>query len=222
MSITQPTPTRAPRFHPDVRRRRQLRALDFVVAWVALLLIAMSGSLARDGLAAGERAIFNFINSWPDALYVVIWPFMQYGVFVTIPILVVVAVIIHRQRLAVAMAFAGFGVYFLAKWAKHEVERGRPAALLDGVQERESFAAGSIGFPSGHIAVAVALTMVVTPYLHGRWKLVPAALIVVVAIGRTYVGAHLPLDLLGGAALGASAGAFSNLIVGTPERSWSR
>jgi glycosyltransferase 2 family protein len=78
---------------------------------------------------------------------------------------------------------------------------------------------GSIGFPSGHIAVAAALTMVVTPYLRGRWKFVPATLVLVVAIGRTYVGAHLPLDLVGGAALGASAGAFANLIIGTPERS---
>jgi undecaprenyl-diphosphatase len=56
--------------------------------------------------------------------------------------------------------------------------------------------------------------MVVTPHLRGRWKLVPAALVIVVAIGRMYVGAHLPLDLIGGAALGASAGAFANLIVG--------
>jgi membrane-associated phospholipid phosphatase len=218
MSITQPTRAHAPTFVPDAHQGR-LRALDLVVAWTGIVIIAASGSLARDGLAVGERAIFDFINSWPDVLYVVIWPFMQYGVFVTIPILVVVAMVVHRYRLAVAMACAGFGVYFVAKWLKHEVERGRPGALLDGVQERESFDIGSIGYPSGHIAVAAALTMVVTPYLHGRWKLVPAALVIVVAIGRTYVGAHLPLDLVGGAALGASAGAFANLIIGTPERS---
>jgi membrane-associated phospholipid phosphatase len=218
MSITtQPTRAGAPTFVPDERTGR-MRALDFVVAWAGLLMIAASGSLARDGLAVGERAVFEAINSWPDVLYVVIWPFMQYGVFVTIPILVVVAVVVHRYRLAVSMAFAGVGVYFIAKWLKHEVERGRPDALLDGVQERESFDIGSIGYPSGHIAVAAALTMVVTPYLHGRWKLVPAALVIVVAIGRTYVGAHLPLDLVGGAALGASAGAFANLIIGTPEQ----
>jgi glycosyltransferase 2 family protein len=218
MTITQPTPTRAPVFVPDEPHRSRMRVLDLVVAWTGLLVIAGSGSLARNGLAAGERAIFEFINSWPDVLYVMIWPFMQYGVFLTIPILVVVAVVVRRYRLAVAMAFAGFGVYFVAKWIKHEVERGRPDALLGAVQERESFGLGSIGFPSGHIAVAAALTMVVTPYLRGRWKLVPAALVLVVAIGRTYVGAHLPLDLIGGAALGASAGAFANLIVGTPER----
>jgi membrane-associated phospholipid phosphatase len=219
MSITHPTRMGTPSFVSDETRQRRLRALDFVVAWVGLFGVAVSGSLARDGLAAGERAFFKAVNSWPDALYVAIWPFMQYGVFLTIPILVVVAVIARRYRLAGAMALAGFGVYFVAKWVKHEVERGRPAALLDGVQERESFAMHSIGYPSGHIAVAAALTMVVTPYLRGRWKLVPAALVVIVAIGRTYVGAHLPLDLFGGAALGASAGAFANLLVGVPERS---
>lgn len=218
MSITQQTRAGAPTFIPDERKGR-MQALDLVVAWAGLFIIAASGSLARDGLAVGESAVFEFINSWPDVLYVVIWPFMQYGVFVTIPILVVVALVVRRYRLAVAMAFAGFGVYFVAKWLKYEVGRGRPGALLDGVQERESFDIGSIGYPSGHIAVAAALTMVVTPYLHGRWKLLPAALVIVVAIGRTYVGAHLPLDLIGGAALGASAGAFANLIIGTPPRS---
>jgi glycosyltransferase 2 family protein len=219
MSITHPTPIQVPRFDPDETRLRQLRPVDFVAAWVGLFGIAMSGSLARDGLAVGERTIFKAINSWPNAVYVVIWPFMQYGVFLTIPILIVVALIVRRYRLAATMALAGIGVYFVAKWVKHEVGRGRPAALLDGVHERESFASGSIGYPSGHIAVAVALTMVVTPYLRGRWKLLPAALVVIVAIGRTYVGAHLPLDLIGGAALGASAGAFANLIVGRPQRS---
>jgi membrane-associated phospholipid phosphatase len=216
MSITHPTSIRASRFDPVDTPPRQLRRLDFVVAWVGLFGIAASGSLARDGIAVGERAIFKAINAWPDALYVVIWPFMQYGVFLTIPILVVVSVILRRYRLAATMALAGSGVYFAAKWVKGEVGRGRPAALLDGVLERETFASGSIGFPSGHIAVAVALTVVVTPYLRGRWKLLPAALVVIVAIGRIYVGAHLPLDLIGGAALGASAGAFANLLTGRP------
>jgi membrane-associated phospholipid phosphatase len=219
MSITHPTAARVRRFDPVDSRPRQLRPLDFVVAWVGLFGIAVSGSLARDGIAVGERAIFKAINSWPDALYVVIWPFMQYGVFLTIPILVVVAVIVRRYRMAATMALAGIGVYFIARWVKGEVGRGRPAALLDGVLERETFASGSIGFPSGHIAVAVALTVVVTPYLRGRWKLLPAALVVIVAVGRIYVGAHLPLDLIGGAALGASAGAFANLLAGSPQRS---
>jgi membrane-associated phospholipid phosphatase len=37
--------------------------------------------------------------------------------------------------------------------------------------------------------------------------------------GRMYVGAHLPLDLVGGAALGAIAGSLANLLVGVPSES---
>ena len=97
-----------------------------------------------------------------------------------------------------------------------------PSRALEGapvVEARETFAAGSLGFPSGHIAVAAALTVVVTPYLHGRWKLVPAALAVIVSIGRMYVGAHTPLDLIGGAALGVAAGCAANLLVGASQPS---
>jgi membrane-associated phospholipid phosphatase len=62
----------------------------------------------------------------------------------------------------------------------------------------------------------------VTPYLRGRWRIVPAALLVIVCIGRMYVTAHTPLDLIGGAALGATAGYAANLLIGlgaqtTPE-----
>ena len=60
------------------------------------------------------------------------------------------------------------------------------------------------------------MTVVVTPHLHGRWKIVPVALLVIVCIGRMYVAAHLPLDLVGGAALGAAAGFAANLVVGVP------
>jgi membrane-associated phospholipid phosphatase len=179
-----------------------------------LAIFALSAAMASGGLAAGEQAVFLAINSLPDFLYVVIWPFMQYGVFLTIPALALIALILRRTRLAATMAVAGVGVYLLARFVKDIVERGRPAALIANVQEREMFASGSLGFPSGHVAVAAALSVVVTPYLHGRWKLVPAALAVIVCLGRLYVGAHVPLDLVGGAALGTSAGCAANLVVG--------
>ena len=181
---------------------------------VGLAIFGGCAALVRQGLVPGERAVFVAINSLPDSLYVVIWPFMQYGVFLTIPVLSVIAAVLRRFRLAVAMAASGVGVYLLARVIKEVARRGRPDALIDPVQDRETFAAGSLGFPSGHAAVAAALTVVVTPHLRGRWRLLPAALLVIVCIGRMYVGAHTPLDLIGGAALGASAGLVANLLSG--------
>ena len=62
-------------------------------------------------------------------------------------------------------------------------------------------------FVSGHAMLAAALAVVVTPYLVGRWRVVPAVLAVLVALGRVYVGAHAPLDVLCGAACGVAVGA---------------
>jgi undecaprenyl-diphosphatase len=45
----------------------------------------------------------------------------------------------------------------------------------------------------------------------------PVVLLAIVLVGRLYVGAHLPLDLIGGAALGIAAGSAANLIVGVPD-----
>lgn len=184
---------------------------------VGLVVFAASALVASRGVAPGETGVFRVVNGLPDILYVGIWPFMQYGVFVTIPILIVVALVMRRTRPAAAMAIGGIGVYLLARVVKGWVDRGRPSALIADVTEgRETFGIGSLGYPSGHAAVAGALTVILTPQLPARWRWLPLSLLVIVGVGRMYVGAHLPLDLIGGAALGVAAGSAANLIIGVP------
>ncbi len=71
---------------------------------------------------------------------------------------------------------------------------------------------------SGHTAVAAAIATAAAPYLSRRWKrgiwLVP----LIVGFARVYVGAHLPLDIVGGAALGWIVGACIHLVLGAPHR----
>jgi undecaprenyl-diphosphatase len=43
--------------------------------------------------------------------------------------------------------------------------------------------------------------------------------VAVVFLTRMYVGAHLPLDMVGGAALGVAVGALVRLLLGVPARS---
>jgi undecaprenyl-diphosphatase len=47
---------------------------------------------------------------------------------------------------------------------------------------------------------------------------VPVAIAVIVPAGRMYVGAHFPLDVVGGACLGIAAGALATFIGGVPAR----
>jgi len=92
-----------------------------------------------------------------------------------------------------------------AKGVKGLVERGRPRGLLGGVEVRESGIQGA-GYVSGHTAVAFALATVVAPLVPRGWRWAPFALATVVGLSRIYFGAHLPLDVIGGAGLGLVCG----------------
>jgi membrane-associated phospholipid phosphatase len=176
--------------------------------------LLVCGAVARGPLTQVETAVFRWVNDLPDRLFPAVWPVMQYGTFITIPLLALLAFAFRRWRLGIALLIAGLSVYGIARLTKTAVDRGRPGSLLEQVSSHEAFGEGSLGFPSGHAAVAAALTVVAFAFLPRRWAAVALIAAVVVMLGRMYVGAHLPLDLVGGAALGAIAGAAANLIVG--------
>jgi undecaprenyl-diphosphatase len=190
-----------------------LRRESLIVLCVSAVALVIAASAASFEPTSAEISAFRSINGLPQGLHGVVWPFMQYGTFITIPGAAIVALLFHRFRLAFAILLAGVGVYLLALLIKQIVERGRPGALLSRVEERETFGADSLGFPSGHAAVAAALTAVVAAHLSRRWLIAALALGTIVVFGRMYVGAHLPLDVIGGAALGAIAGSAVNLIM---------
>jgi undecaprenyl-diphosphatase len=164
-----------------------------------------------------ELAAFRAFNDAPDALYPAVWPLMQYGTFVTIPLVTVIALALRQHRLAIELAIAGVGVYLIAKIAKSVWIRDRPGRLLDDANLR-GVGAGEQGFPSGHAAVSATLAFILFAYLPGRWRWLPVILGFVVSVGRLYVGAHLPLDVVGGACLGLAAGAIATYVGGVPDR----
>ena len=171
--------------------------------------------LAIDGddVSALEEGLFRAANDVPSALYPVLWPLMQFGTFVSIPVVVVGAAVARRFRLAVEAGSAGLAAYLLAKVVKDLFPRDRPGAFLEGVNLR-GIGTGGRGYPSGHAAVSAALAFVLWAHLPRRWRWVPVAGAGVVSFGRIYVGGHLPLDVLGGAALGVACAAVSTFVGG--------
>ena len=165
----------------------------------ALLLTAVT--VHRDRVGPGEAAIFRVVNGLPGSLYRPAWAVMQLGALGAAPVTAGAAWLAGDRELASRLLAGGTGVWALSKVVKRLVRRPRPAALLPGTHHRGREAAG-LGYLSGHAGVAVALGATALPRLTPADRALTLATVPVVGLARIYVGAHLPLDVAGGAALG--------------------
>ncbi len=180
-----------------------------VAAVSAIAFVVLARRAARGTISATEERWFRAINNISPALRAPVWIVMQTGSLAAVP--VSAAVVSRRNKpTAVAMAIAGTGAWAMSKLVKRVIKRGRPGHRLDDVVIHGAAQSGS-GFPSGHAAVAISLTAIGSRVLPR-----PAARLVwvvpfLVGASRQYVGAHLPLDVAGGAAMGLSLGSLTNL-----------
>jgi undecaprenyl-diphosphatase len=198
-------------------RAAQSWRLDIVLMVVATTVLVASALLAERGVYGWEVAIFQAVNGLPVSLRPFLWVLNQYGTAITIPVATVIALAFRRWVLAAALAMSGVTVYVLAKVIKGYVGRGRPSALVESVVEREPFSAESLGYPSGHAAVAWAITIIVLAFMGRPWRRIAIVLAIVVPVVRMYVAAHLPLDLIGGAALGVFVASAVSLVLRVPR-----
>ncbi len=129
---------------------------------------------------------------------------MQFGTAGTVPVAAAIAWAWGDRALGARLALSGSATWVLAKAAKRAVGRPRPACLLaaTNLRGREP---SRLGYLSGHSGVAVALGAAAWPAFSRGARTGVALAVALVGLGRAYVGAHLPLDIIGGAALGLGA-----------------
>jgi undecaprenyl-diphosphatase len=174
------------------------------VTRIAVGVGAIAASLAplrRDKVGHREQAVFRAVNELPDALYPPAWAVMQLGTVGAAPVAAAVAYIAGERRLAVRLVVGGVGTWAGSKVVKRFAGRPRPIDLLPDTRIRGQEATG-LGYPSGHAGVAVALGVAAFPYLGPKGRAAVLVAIPTVGMTRMYVGAHLPLDIVSGAALG--------------------
>lgn len=160
-----------------------------------------------------EERVFRRINDLPDVVWPVAWVPMQLGsVAGSLAVVAVAAAVTHDRRLTLAVFGASQAAWWTGKAVKVLAARGRPSALLSEVRLRE--AARGLGYVSGHAAVAFALASVVAPSVPRRWRPAAFATAAVVGTSRVYAGAHLPIDVIGGAGLGVLAGTGGRWMLG--------
>lgn len=187
------------------------------VGLAVVLLVVSLAAVRRDHLTLFERDVFRLLNDLPSAVAPVLLSVMQLGSLAAVPTAAVAFLLLRRgRRLPVDALVSGTVAWFAAKAVKRLVERPRPGRLLPDM-ERLSDAAG-LGFVSGHTAVAAALATAAAPYLPRRWRRVAWALVWTVGAARVFDGAHLPLDIVGGVAVGWAVGAAWHVALGAPHR----
>ncbi len=184
-----------------------------VQAALAVAVAACTSRAAGAGhVTSKEERVFRSFNDLPQALYAPVWAVMQSGSLATVFGAAGSQLRARDKKRAAAVLVAGVGVWGGVKLIKPLVGRGRPSAELDAVNVRGQAQSG-LGYPSGHSAVAATVALALT---HGQSPTIKTAALGVAALtggARMYVGAHLPLDILGGLAIGALGGGLASYAI---------
>jgi undecaprenyl-diphosphatase len=199
------------------------RGRNALKAGASAAVLAGATYVATTGVPDWEQQVFTLLHDLPRPVDYVLWLPMQAGSAWAPPLAAFVGWRLTRSwRPTVGALVAGWGGWWLAKAVKAQVERGRPAAELPDDAVRDTAVTEGLGFVSGHSTVAFACAAVLSPYLPRRWRVAGYALASTVGLSRVVVGAHLPLDVVGGAALGLALAYGWHAVVGVDSAASAR
>jgi undecaprenyl-diphosphatase len=190
------------------------RARRDVIVLVASLAVFAVCALVVAGGRVGpvERAVFHAINGLPDWLYGPMLLFQYLGVL-AMPLVVAVGALAFRcWRLAAALVLVVPLKLTTERVVKLLVERERPGTTVPDAILRGVHPAG-LSFVSGHAIITFAIAGLLTLVLPRRWAVVAFVLAILNAVARVYLGAHNPLDVVGGAAIGLAIAAALDLVL---------
>jgi len=192
----------------EARAKRLGRRAPLVAGIVAVLMAALLGVVI---MARSDGLPFEFDEEWAEEVFEARGPvgdvfafFMNdlgggvFGVFVVPIVIAVVLLVCRRPWGALYFLLASIVSAGVVQLLKNLFGRARPEDIL----VHSDF--GS--FPSGHVAnaatIAVAIGVIVP--IVSVW-IAGAAYTVLMAVSRTYLGAHWLSDTLGGLLIGAGA-----------------
>ncbi|HEU4914549.1 MAG TPA: phosphatase PAP2 family protein [Candidatus Saccharimonadales bacterium] len=178
----------------------------------AVLLFFGSAALVWNQQVPGwEVTLFHSVNSWSESWYHFFLTATIFHESLWIAaVAVALAFIFRMYRLSWRLAVCSIGGYAVSFIAKHVVERGRPDVLLGDVHARASET--SMGFPSGHTMIMTVLMLALLPYLPWRWRWIIPIPIILMGLSRVYLGVHMPLDVVGGFAIGVGVISFVRIL----------
>jgi membrane-associated phospholipid phosphatase len=178
------------------------------VAGAGLVVLISSALVARNGrVGSAEESVFRALNELPGWLYRPLWVFQQFGnIVVAVAVVLVVAGVLRNRRLAIAAVLGAVAKLALERVVKAVVERRRPGTSVGDIVARGEVSLDGLSFVSGHAVITTAFALALTAALPRRWRPLPSLVVALNGLGRIYVGAHNPLDIVGGMGLGTVIG----------------
>jgi undecaprenyl-diphosphatase len=212
-AINGPGRTGPERAQPDAPRATRRIRRDLTIVAASLATFAACAAIVSNGrVGPAERAAFHAVNGLPGWLYLPMLLAQFMGVLAMPLIVAAGALALRRWRLAGALALAVPLKLATERAAKLLVQRERPGttvpdAILHGVPN------AGLSFTSGHAIITFAIAGLLAPVLPRPWGIVAFALAILNAAARVYLGAHNPLDVVGGAAIGLAIAATLDLVL---------
>lgn len=192
-------------------------------ATVSLLAIVLTGwSAGAPRAQQVQTGIVKWFNHPPQPLAAVLAaanPLLRPIPLIILGILFVAWVVITARRPSDRRELVRAGLVTLvvaelvAQTAKLVANQPRPLAVIPGL-DNHGYPIEPHGnaYPSAHTAVVVGLVAGLWPWLRWPQRVVGLIVAVLVAFNRLYIGAHWPIDILGGAAVGMLAASVGWLI----------
>jgi membrane-associated phospholipid phosphatase len=186
---------------------------DVVVLVASLAVFAVCAVVAADGqVGPVERAAFHAVNGLPDWLYRPMLAFQYLGVLAMPLVVAAGALVFRRWRLAAALVLVVPLKLATERLVKLLVQRERPGTTVADAILRGVHPAG-LSFVSGHAIITFAIAGLLGLVLPRRWAVVAFVLATLNGVARVYLGAHNPLDVVGGAAIGLAIAATLDLVL---------
>ena len=185
----------------------------------AFIVAGAVRAASADHIPAAEQRLFHRINNWPDWLLYVLWLPMQLGNLVVGALWGLSAAwVVGSWGIAIATAVAVPLKLVAEKFVRHQFAdlrevRQRPATSIPGARRRGGDVPESgPSFPSGHVIMVTTIGLVIAEGTWPTWSWAPVLAIVAVMLGRVYVGAHNPLDVVCGLGVGMVAGGLLGVV----------
>jgi undecaprenyl-diphosphatase len=185
-----------------------------IVSGVGLIVLGLSVAHARKpSISASEARVFHAINGLPNVLYWPLWLPMQLGTLaVGTGVGLVVALVARDLTIAIGVVLAMVFKLVTERIVRREMAdylaiRQRPGTSEVGAVLRGGDVPTSgPSVPSGHVILVAAIGTVVAPILAVSWTWAPVIAVLLVMLGRVFVGAHNPLDVTAGLGAGLLLG----------------